>query len=114
MSAVDTAFHTPLPKKTDRTTRPRLRGVIGTLMCACLATAALLAAWGCSAAPVADGETLLTTRCSRCHSPERGRTARKTRDQWEQTVTSMIGKGAKVSRAEKAVLVDYLARTYTP
>ena len=114
MSAVDSTFHTPLPEKTAQDTRPRFRGAIGTLMFACLGTAALLAAWGCSAAPVADGATLLNTRCSSCHSPERGRTARKTRDQWEQTVTRMIGKGAKVAEPEKTVLVDYLAKVAAP
>ena len=111
MSAVDSTFHTPSPEKTDETTRPRFKRAIGTLFFACLGTAVLLAAWGCSAAPVADGATLLNTRCSSCHSPERGRTARKSRDQWEQTVTRMIGKGAKVAGAEKIVLVDYLAKT---
>ena len=80
-------------------------------MVACLGVAALLAGWGCSSAPVADGATLLNTRCGTCHSPQRGLTASKTRDEWDQMVTRMIGKGAKVNAAEKAVLVDFLAKT---
>jgi hypothetical protein len=79
-------------------------------MVACLGMAAPLAAWGCSATPVADGATLQNTRCAGCHSPQRGDTTSKTRDDWDQTVTRMIGKGAKISAAEKTVLVDYLAQ----
>jgi hypothetical protein len=59
-----------------------------------------------------NGATLLDTRCSVCHSANRPKKAKKTREQWEQTVTRMIGKGAKLSEAEKAVLVDYLAKAH--
>ncbi|MFH0803424.1 MAG: hypothetical protein V2A78_13705 [bacterium] len=65
-----------------------------------------------SATPAPDGATLLETRCSACHSADKPKQARKTRDQWEQTVTDMIGKGAQLTEAEKKVLVDYLANTY--
>jgi mono/diheme cytochrome c family protein len=81
------------------------------LMVACLGVAALLAGWGCSSVPVADGATLVNTRCAACHSPQRGLMATKTRDEWNQTVTRMIGKGAKVNAAEKTVLVEYLVKT---
>jgi cytochrome c5 len=61
-----------------------------------------------------DGATLLETRCSTCHSADRAKQAKKTHDQWDQTVTRMIGKGAQLTAAEKTVLVDYLAKTYGP
>jgi cytochrome c5 len=64
--------------------------------------------------PALDGATLLETRCSVCHSADRPRQAKKTHEQWEQTVTRMIGKGAQLTEAEKTVLVDYLAKTYGP
>jgi hypothetical protein len=59
-----------------------------------------------------DGANLLAVRCSVCHSADRPRQARKSRDQWAQTVTRMIGKGAQLSSEEKSVLIDYLAKTY--
>ncbi len=65
-------------------------------------------------APAPGGETLLMTRCSVCHSADRATRAKKTREQWEQTVTRMIGRGAELTEAEKTVLVDYLAKTYGP
>jgi cytochrome c5 len=60
----------------------------------------------------ADGATLLDTRCSTCHSANKIKQGRATRDQWDQLVTNMIDRGAKLSDAEKTVLVDYLAKTY--
>jgi hypothetical protein len=61
-----------------------------------------------------NGPTLLETRCSFCHGANKPRQAKKTPQQWEQTVTRMIGKGAKLTESEKAVLLDYLAKTYGP
>jgi cytochrome c5 len=64
--------------------------------------------------PALDGATLLETRCSVCHSADRPKQAKKTREQWDQTVARMIGKGAQLTEAEKTVLLDYLAKTYGP
>jgi cytochrome c553 len=61
-----------------------------------------------------DGASLLEARCSKCHSADRPKQAQKTPDQWNQTVTRMMGKGAELTEAEKIVLVDYLAKTYKP
>ncbi len=61
-----------------------------------------------------DGSTLLETRCSVCHSADRAKRAKKTLEEWDQTVTRMIDKGANLTEAEKSVLLDYLAKTYGP
>ena len=63
-------------------------------------------------APAEDGEALLEARCSGCHSADRARQVTKTRDGWDQSVTRMIDKGAQLTEAEKAVLVDYLTEMY--
>ncbi len=63
-------------------------------------------------APAIDGAALLETRCSTCHSVDRATRLTKTADQWDQTVTRMIGNGAQLTDAEKAVLVDYLTENY--
>jgi outer membrane biosynthesis protein TonB len=65
-------------------------------------------------APALDGANLLDTRCATCHNLNRVKSAHKTRDQWDQTVTDMIRRGAQLTDAEKAALVDYLAKTYGP
>jgi len=61
-----------------------------------------------------DGMTLLESRCSVCHPAARPKAAQKTPEQWEATVTRMMGKGAQLSDDEKKVLVDYLSSTYKP
>ena len=61
-----------------------------------------------------DGATLLEQRCSVCHPSARPKGAKKTPEQWEATVTRMMGKGAKLSAEEKKVLLDFLSKTYKP
>ena len=63
-------------------------------------------------APAVDGATLMNERCSVCHTTDRIKNAKKSQADWDATVTRMIGHGAKLSAAEKPVLVDYLAKTY--
>jgi cytochrome c5 len=64
--------------------------------------------------PSADGTALLEERCTVCHSLDRVMQAQKTRDEWEQTVTRMVGKGAQLTEDEQATLPEYLAATYGP
>ena len=45
---------------------------------------------------------------------ERTTQAQKTREEWEQTVTRMVGQGAQLTEAEQATLIEYLAATYGP
>jgi mono/diheme cytochrome c family protein len=59
-----------------------------------------------------DGAALLQERCSVCHSTDRVTQAKKTKAEWDTTVTRMVGKGAQLSDAEKQILVDYLAANY--
>ena len=59
-----------------------------------------------------DAASLLETRCSVCHPSTRAKSAQKAQAEWEQTVTRMISKGAQLTDAEKAALVDYLAKNY--
>ena len=65
-------------------------------------------------APAQDGAMLLEARCATCHSADRVGQVTKTRDEWDQSVTRMINKGAQLTEAEQAVLVDYLTETYGP
>jgi cytochrome c5 len=84
---------------------------------------ALLASCGSSSKPAsapapsgggstADGQTLMQTRCSVCHSLDRVTSAHKTAAQWKTTVDRMINNGAQLSPSEEQVLVNYLAQTY--
>jgi hypothetical protein len=62
--------------------------------------------------PAIDAAGLLDQRCSVCHPSTRAKTAQKTQAEWQQTVDRMISKGAQLTDAERAALIDYLAKTY--
>jgi cytochrome c5 len=62
--------------------------------------------------PSIDGETLLNERCNSCHTLDRIEKAKKSRGDWERTVTLMVNKGARLEKDEQAILIDYLVETY--
>lgn len=84
-----------------------------------LATVALLA--GCAAGPGTAGSgtgtagsgasaaELVSDRCTRCHPVDRIKAANHDAAGWSATVTRMRGKGARLSDAEAAKVVTFLA-----
>jgi cytochrome c5 len=118
----------PLTNKVNGSTRSgNLRSFLIALAACLLAMALLVACSPRSSQPSSpaatalpaetsalSGAALLEERCSVCHSADRAKQAHKTSDEWDATVTRMIGKGAQLTNAEKKVLVDYLAATYGP
>lgn len=67
-----------------------------------------------SAAAALDGAKLLEERCSGCHSSALSKSAKKSKAEWDKTVSRMMSKGAKLSAPEKKALVNHLAKTYKP
>lgn len=67
-----------------------------------------------TAVPAMDGAALLQSRCTACHGVEKVTREKKTADGWTAIVNDMIGKGAQLTKDEKAALIEYLAQTYTP
>ncbi len=61
-----------------------------------------------------QGQLLLQTRCTQCHGLQRALQAKKTRAEWEKTLSRMQSFGASISDAEKNVLLDYLTSVNTP
>jgi len=61
-----------------------------------------------------DGETIVTGKCTACHTAERIRTAAKTKSGWEQQVDKEIDRGAQLSGEERKVVIDWLAENYGP
>lgn len=72
------------------------------------------AAEGAGAAEASEGEALVAERCTECHSLARVERASDSREEWEQTVSRMVDKGANLTADAHAVVVDYLAETYGP
>jgi cytochrome c5 len=59
-----------------------------------------------------DGQALLESRCTVCHTTRRITTSSYTADEWTQVVENMINRGAKLNSDEKQTLIEYLAQTY--
>jgi len=87
------------------------------LLALCVATAALAAnnpAPPPGNLPAGVGGQLIQTRCIRCHSLSVSTGKRQTAAQWGVTVDRMIDRGARISDEEYDVLVDYLAKNFSP
>jgi outer membrane protein assembly factor BamB len=50
--------------------------------------------------------------CGTCHEPERSTASRRTREQWLQTVNSMVARGAEGTDEELLAVVEYLTREH--
>ncbi len=60
-----------------------------------------------------NAEALFESKCKLCHSIERPKSKKKTKDGWKSTVTRMQNiNGAPVSDEEANILIDYLAEKY--
>ncbi len=59
-----------------------------------------------------DGDTLVSERCTVCHSRDRIDKADKDEDGWTTTVDRMIGKGAQLDDDERAAVIAYLTDTH--
>src|SRR5262245_41187781 len=100
----------------------KARGVF--LASSALATCALVfaATGGASASAEASaaqesepGERIMNSSCvNACHSVRVIQTQAMTPEAWGKTVENMIGMGAKVSKEEVPVLVQYLAQHHAP
>jgi hypothetical protein len=59
-----------------------------------------------------DGKALVEERCTQCHNLQTVTSAKKSPDGWQSNVERMIGKGAQLNDAEKAVVIEYLSEAY--
>jgi mono/diheme cytochrome c family protein len=64
--------------------------------------------------PGGPGKEIVATKCGICHGPELIASQRLTPAQWTKEVDKMVGWGAPLDPAEKAVLAAYLARHFGP
>ena len=68
--------------------------------------------------PEGEAKTLLASRCVLCHGLERIVPTRKSRENWQETVTTMgfylLDHNIRLTDREQGVIVDYLAANYGP
>jgi len=59
-----------------------------------------------------EGATLVSERCTACHSISRVESSRLSAAEWGALVDQMIARGAQLTPAEKTVVVSYLAANF--
>jgi cytochrome c5 len=64
--------------------------------------------------PVPDGpgRKILLNTCTMCHDLGRIKTGRRSAEEWEETLISMLNEGAPLSDAEFPVIHDYLSKHF--
>lgn len=78
------------------------------------AVALLLAPASCLAQTPAGAREAFQKVCSACHSLETVTSEHRTRAQWQDSINSMVSRGAKGSPEELALILDYLTAQYGP
>ena len=84
------------------------------LVSAALATTAMVFAARGDAQESEPGERIMNASCQGCHTVRNIQTQAMDAAGWTKTVATMVEKGAKVSKEDIPVLVDYLARSLGP
>jgi cytochrome c5 len=84
----------------------------GVLLASCGSSSSPTPTTSSSGGSTSDGQTLMQTRCTVCHTLDRITSAHKTADQWKATVDHMISNGAQLSAQEEQTLINYLAQNY--
>ena len=77
-----------------------------------LAALALPAAAGASQLIARDAKDVTLRVCGVCHQPDRTASLRLTRDGWDELIGEMVKRGAKLTDAERAQVLDYLSTNF--
>ena len=64
--------------------------------------------------PPGPGRDTVAQSCLACHTSSYFRRLRLDKDAWSDKVGDMIDRGAKVTDAQAAIIVDYLSQTFGP
>jgi hypothetical protein len=79
-----------------------------------LSTVFMVACAGQEMAQAGDpAKDLFESKCSSCHSTQRPKSAKKTKEGWEETVIRMMKvRGASINDEEAEIIIDYLTKNY--
>jgi competence protein ComEA len=62
--------------------------------------------------PDGPGKDVVVRACGVCHQPDRTASLRLTRDGWDELIGEMVKRGAKLTDAEHAQVLDYLSTNF--
>src|SRR5882724_1757610 len=78
-----------------------------------LAPLVIIVAVGAQDTPARPAKAVFEKTCSACHTAESVVSARRTRDQWQETIDSMVTEqGAKITDEEYTPILEYLVANY--
>lgn len=58
------------------------------------------------------GEKLFETKCKLCHTTDRAKNAKKTREEWRSTITRMRSYAPVITDEQAELLTDFLSQHY--
>ena len=64
--------------------------------------------------PPGEGHAVVVQRCNLCHDLQRTLAFARPREEWEDAVDAMTGRGLPLSPGEKPIIIDYLTRHFGP
>jgi cytochrome c5 len=91
-----------------------MSGRTGFVVSAAFAALALMVAARGSAQESEPGERIMNGSCQGCHTVRVIQVQAMDAEAWTKSITTMVDKGAKVSKDEMPVLVDYLVKHHGP
>lgn len=59
-----------------------------------------------------DAETIISGKCTTCHSADRIRDTKRTAEQWRVVVDEEVDRGLDLTRAEKAAVTSWLTKKF--
>jgi mono/diheme cytochrome c family protein len=79
-----------------------------------IAATAFAAGDGKSTARREKARALFLDACTACHTLERVRQQRLTKEEWRHLIAGMLSEGVPLTDDETSLLVDYLAENFGP
>lgn len=64
--------------------------------------------------PDGPGKVVMLNICTQCHSLDRVKARGATREEWDEVLMHMLNEGAPLTDREYPVILNYLARYFTP
>jgi competence protein ComEA len=82
------------------------------LLAASAAAFALADDGGAGLLPDGTGKAVIAKACTECHSVDRMRGLRLSKDDWWDKINDMVDRGAKANDQESEAMVDYLVKNF--
>jgi mono/diheme cytochrome c family protein len=64
--------------------------------------------------PDGPGKAVMLNVCTQCHTLDRVKTRGATREEWDELLMHMLNEGAPLTDRDYPVILNYLARYFTP